>query len=271
MTQNHSENKKALTVGNHPLSSILVWVLVIVYVVGVILIHRMGNDFFNILKKLMGLTIYLIFLRVIGVVGVTAAIIYFGKTILNDSKKLKLLPLIIPLLLMADLSFISVPVERIHYLQYGFLTWAMFKATGKQFPAALLAFSCGVVDESYQYWVLYADNMKVYFDWNDIGLNLMGVIMVLFFVLPGINQNGKVLRKPVLASLVLWVAGVLLIIFTLNPDQYLIRDDPYEGISTFWIATKIGTHYHVMNSLEGLLVLGTTIILIAGYYWPNRL
>jgi hypothetical protein len=271
MIKNPSENKEVPTVGNHTLFSILVWVVVIIYVAGMILIHRTANDFCNVLRKQLGLTLYLFVLRVTGVIGVTAAIIYFGRTILDHFRKLELWLLVIPLLIVADLSLISVPVERMHYLQYGLLTWVIFKATGKQFLAAMLAFSCGVVDESFQYWVLYAHNLKVYFDWNDIGLNLMGVIMVLFFFLPGMNQKRTVIRTSVLASLVLWVAGVLLIVFTLNPDQYLIRKDPYKGVSTFWITTKIGTHYHVMNSLEGLIVLGTVLILIAGYYWPNRL
>lgn len=268
MTQNPSEND--LTFDNHRFLFVVVWVFVIAYMVGIVLMHRTANEFADALRRMMGLTLYLFVLRVTGVISVTAAIIYFGRTFLNDSKKLKLLLLFIPLLLMADLSLIVVPVERIHYLQYGFLTWASFKATGKQFLAAVMAFSCGVVDEAYQYWVLYADKLDVYFDWNDIGLNLMGIIAVLFFFLPGIKDKGKVLRTPVLASLALWVAGVLLIISTLNPDHYLIRNDPYKGLSTFWITSNIGTTYHIMNSLEGLILLGTITILIAVYYRPNR-
>jgi hypothetical protein len=160
-----------------------------------------------------------------------------------------------------------VPIERIHYVQYGIIAWLGYKAIGRPLPAAMMAFVVAVLDEAYQYWVLYAGDRIVYFDWNDIVLNMIGVLIVLLFFLPAEERTGKMPAKPIVAAIIFWILTAGLLVFLLDPDRYLVRTDPYKGAGSFWITSNINTNYHVMNALEGLVFLGVILILTIGYYF----
>jgi hypothetical protein len=257
------ENKSALVSASW-------WVFVIIYATGVILMHRSVNELADLIKKVIGLSSFLFVSRLSAILASVGILFILGRSLSRNSTGLKKLLLFIPLMVIADLSLVAVPIERIHYVEYGFLTWIAYKAGGKPYLAALLSFSFGVLDEAYQYWVLYADRLDVYFDWNDMGLNLIGVLAVLFFFLPDMRWEGKVSQRAVFVSIVIWIATATLLVFLLNPDQYFMRDDPYKGSSSFWIESGINTHYHIMNAWEGLLSLGGILILVTGYYRPKR-
>lgn len=250
--------------------SIFLWTITIIYMIGIILMHRRVNELVDLVKEMLGLSSYLLVSRAAGLIVILGVLFWLYKRIVFSPGRLKMLLLFIPLAFVADLSLIVVPIERIHYLQYGLLTWLCYMASRNAFPSALMAFVSGVVDEAYQYWVLYADNHDVYFDWNDIALNLMGVLAVLFFFLPIKEPAGKALKKPVFTAIFLWILTINLLVFLLNPDQYFVRDDPYKGATSFWITSNINTHYHVMNTLEGLIFLGIVLILTVGYYLPSQ-
>ncbi len=250
--------------------SIFLWMITIIYMIGIVLMHRRVNEFVDLVKKMFGLSSYLLVSRLVGLIVILCVLFWLYKRIAFSPGRLKVLLLFIPLALIADLSLIVVPIERIHYFQYGLLTGLCYASTGKAFQSALMAFLVGVVDESYQYWALYAEDPEVYFDWNDIVLNLMGVLAILLFFLPVKEPIGRLPRKPIVTAIFLWILVVYLLVFLLNPDQYLVRNDPYKGSTSFWIASNINTHYHVMNALEGLIVLGILLILTVGYYLPRQ-
>jgi hypothetical protein len=58
-----------------------------------------------------------------------------------------------------------------------------------------------------------------------------------------------------------------LLVFLLNPDAMLMRS---HQDTSFWLTSNIRTHYHVLNALEGSILLGIMWILVFGYYWPSR-
>lgn len=254
----------------HKLLSILFWIITAIYMIGIILLHRRVNQLVDLVKEMLGLSSYLLVSRTAGLIVMLWVLFWVYKRIVFNPGRLKVLFLLIPLALVADLSLIVVPIERIHYIQYGLLTVLCYITTRKAFLSALMAFFVGVVDEAYQYWVLYANNRDVYFDWNDITLNLMGILIVLFFFLPESVQNVKWLKKPVIVSILLWVVVVNLLVPFLNLDLYLFRNDPYKNSSSFWITSNINTTYHVMNSLEGLTLLGILLILTTRYFLPSQ-
>ena len=76
------------------------------------------------------------------------------------------------------------------------------------------------------------------------------------------------------AAMILWTLTAVLVVTVLNPDRYLVRDDPYSVATgahiaragSFWITSNINTNYHVMNTLEGLVSLGVMVILMIGYH-----
>ena len=243
----------------------------VTYGLGIILLHRQANLLAGRLIEFLGLPSYLLSTRLLASAGAVTTLVFLGKNLskLKDRARLKELLIFVPAALTLDLSFISVPIERIHYPQYGLLTWIGYKATGKPFNAAVMAFVIGIADEAHQYWVLYANDRIVYFDWNDVVLNLIGVLAALLFFLPR-EPASKAPKKYLFAAIVLWILTVNLLVLLLNPDRYLFRDDPYKGSSSFWITSNINTTYHVMNSSQGLTFLGLVLILIIGYWFPRH-
>ena len=246
------------------------WLFVLAFAFGNVLLHKRGNETAGKLIGIMGMTTYLWSARLLAVIGVLVVSSLLGRNLLRSSTRLKTFLIFVPIAVILDLSLISVPIERIHYVQYGFLTWLGYKAMGKQLPAAMMAFVVAVLDEAYQYWILYAKERFVYFDWNDIVLNLIGALIVLLFFLPIEERAGKMPAKSVLAAVILWTLTSALFVFVLNPDHYLVRDDPYKGTGSFWITSNINTNYHVMNTLEGLVFLGVILILTIGYHLPSH-
>lgn len=249
--------------------SAALWLFLVGYVAGMIQLHKAGNQTAARLMTFLGLEPYLWTMRVLAWVGIACICVWLARHFYRNPEKFKRLLLLIPIAVVLDLSLIVVPVERIHYVQYGFLTWLAYKALGKPALAGLVGFVSGVVDESYQYLVLYAGDPVIYFDWNDITLNLVGVLAVLMFVLPG-EPPGKLPKKRILAAIVAWILAVSVLVLVFNPDQYLVRNDPYEGKNTFWITSGINTTYHVMSALQGLILLGMILIPTTAYYLPNR-
>jgi glycopeptide antibiotics resistance protein len=65
-------------------------------------------------------------------------------------------------------------VETIHFVQHALLAVPVFALTMSFGETVGWVTLMGAVDEAYQYFVLYAGNKTVYFDFNDIILNLVG-------------------------------------------------------------------------------------------------
>src|SRR6267142_1604820 len=240
------------------------WLFLIAFGAGNILLHEQANDIARRLVQSMGLSLFLWSTRLLAVAGAMAAL-FLGRRFLRNRARLNRLLLLLPVGLILDLSLLVYPSERIHYLQYGILACIAYKATGKTLSAALIAFIVGYLDEAHQFWVLYANDPTVYFDWNDTVVNLMAGIAAVVVLLP----EEPVRRLPVrrlFSAIMLWILAASLLVFSLNPDQYLLGNQDRKA---FWITSGVETHYHVLNALEGTIILGIILILTIGYYWPD--
>ena len=82
---------------------------------------------------------------------------------------------------VAHVALVVNHVEAIHFLQYGLLAVLLDAGLRSPVRAALLATALGVVDECYQYFVLYADHPSrgeaIYLDGNDMLLDAIGAVL----------------------------------------------------------------------------------------------
>jgi hypothetical protein len=229
--------------------------------------HKQGNLMAGRFSEFVGMQTYLLTTRVVAIAGAFLVLAVLARNLVRNPKKLKTLLLFIPIALTIDLSLVVIPIERIHYPQYGFLTWLAYKAIGNPLAAVMFAFVAGYVDETYQYFNLYADDRFVYFDWNDIMLNLMSAIGVLLFFLPAQEPVETHPKKHVLAAMAFWILTAGLLVLVMDPDRYLMGN---QGQDRFWIRSTIDTTYHVLTTLEGSIFVGLVLILTVGAYLPRR-
>jgi hypothetical protein len=238
------------------------WLAAIAYGVANIVFHEPVNQIFEWLAQVMGISLFLWSMRISAVVG-AALVVAFRWNFLKEPGTLRRVLIFIALGMALDLSLVIYPSERIHYPQYAILTWIAYKATGAPVPAALFAFVVGYVDEGYQHWVLYAKQSIAYFDWNDIVLNLLGVLSALV-LLPQ-----EAIRKPrygkLVGSAISWTLLMSILVFLLNPDPVLMRA---HKDTSFWLTSNVKTHYHVLNTLEGTILLGVMWIITIGVAVP---
>jgi hypothetical protein len=242
------------------LRSAMWWLAAIAYGVANVIFHEQVNQIFEWLARVMGISLFLWSMRLSALAG---AIVVLGlrRKFFKEPGTLKRVLIFIPLGMALDLSLVIYASERIHYPQYAILTWVAYKATGAPLPAALFSFVVGYVDEGYQHWVLYAKESIAYFDWNDIVLNLLGVLSALV-ILPRAATRKVRYGKMVTAS-VLWILSMSLLVLLLNPDPVLMRA---HKDASFWLTSNIKTHYHVLNTLEGTILLGIMWIITIGYF-----
>jgi hypothetical protein len=243
------------------------WMFLVVGGVGNILFHERANQVAVRLVRVLGVSLFLSSTRALAVVSTIVILLFMRRRFLISRRKIRDLAIVLSLGLVLDLSLIIYPSERIHYLEYGLLTWIAYKAIGKTLPAVLMAFLFGYVDEAHQYWVLYAHDPNVYFDWNDIILNLMAAIAALVLLLPEEEPERAMPKQHVVVASLVWIVAMALLVFRLNPDQYLFGN---QSRSSFWITSGVETHYHVLNAMEGTIILGIILSSTVAYYWPRE-
>ena len=241
------------------------WLFLVAFGAGNILLHEQANEAARQIVRLMGLSPFLWSTRLLAVAGVTTVLFFLRGRLFRNRAKLKRIAMLFPFALALDLSLIIYPSERIHYFQYSMLTWIAYKAIGKPLPAALMGFLFGYLDEAHQFWVLYANDPRVYFDWNDVILNLMAAVAALVVLLPETHPVRKVPKQCVIAAVALWIVAAALLVTALNPDPHLMGN---QNRSSFWITSGIATHYHATTALEGTIIVGIILILTVASYWP---
>ena len=244
--------------------SALWWLVVIAYGIANIFLHKQVNLVAARLIDLMGLSQFMWTTRILILAG-ALVILFFRRNFLRNPARLKRVLIFISLGVVFDLSFVIYASERVHYPQYALLTWIAYHAIGKPLPAALLSFLFGYLDEAHQHWIIYANDPTAYFDWNDNFLNLLGAVSTLLLLPEGIIR--RVARRKIFAAIGIWVLAMSLLILLFNPDAPLMRD---HHSNSFWLTSGIQTHYHVLNALEGTILLGVAWIIIIGYYWPDK-
>lgn len=142
-------------------------------------------------------------------------------------------------------------VELIHLPQFGVLA-ALLLAAGLGPHAAWLGATLGgVLDETYQWLVIYAGVPGTYFDYNDIILNALGAAWVVALVGGrGAADLAPQWRRAVIGLLLLGLTVTL----WLAPPRVVTTDVfPYLRPGVARAAT--GFDYHVMPASEGFAAL----------------
>lgn len=140
---------------------------------------------------------------IISVIGVFLALI-FSLSILNgikrkDQKTLKVIYWFITTILVV-ISYRTLMVnniESIHFVQYAVLALPVFALTKSFGETVFWITLLGAIDEAYQYFILYHNAKDIYFDFNDIVLNLLGggIGIVLIYTLLGRDSMSSNLDK----------------------------------------------------------------------------
>jgi VanZ family protein len=171
---------------------------------------------------------------------------------------------------------ITVNIEVIHYVQYALFAVPVFALVRRYGETVLWVTLFGAIDEAYQYFVLYRDNNTVYFDFNDIILNLIGagIGVLLIYTLTDTRQHvstllrpwrGKRFKSPVITvSLTISLCCVLLYSTGLvgsDPGEFSAREfivlsrQPAPSIPQFWKVPEKGKPYHRLTPAEGMTIL----------------
>jgi VanZ family protein len=163
-------------------------------------------------------------------------------------------------------------VESIHFPQYAVLALLVFPLIMRYGDTVFWCALLGALDEGYQYFVLYRDNNEVYFDFNDILLNLVGAgigVLILFTLTDERSKrstahtNSSLNRSP---SPVIVTTAFLLFTGLLFYRSGLLQLYPEAGASSapitlsrkpapekFWTVPKRGKTFHILTPLEGII------------------
>lgn len=217
-----------------------------------------GRDTYNLIVLVLGLA------SILGYLG----ILWNGAKQLNTGKKRLWISFALTLLFII-ISFnvlLVVNVEIIHFVQYAFLALLLFPLLNNYRDTLFYATILAVIDEGYQYFYL-APLRTDYFDFNDIIIDLIGAAMGLFLYWASGIRSIKSERKwfqtatfigfAVLTTvtIIAYLSGQLAVYPVeggTNPPILLIRKIQ----ESFWTIIHPNVKFHVVQPLEGLLILG---------------
>jgi VanZ family protein len=164
-------------------------------------------------------------------------------------------------------------VESIHFPQYAVLALLVFPLVMRYGDTVFWCTLLGALDEGYQYFVLYRDNNEVYFDFNDILLNLVGAgigVLILFTLADDRSKRSTAhthsslnrSRSPVIVTTAfLFAAGFF---FSMTGHLQLYPEAGASGTpfilmsrkpaaTSFWTEPKRGKAFHILTPLEGII------------------
>jgi hypothetical protein len=250
------------------------------YYMSTVFLHEEVSRISVWFQKELTTSVYNEVLAITGIVIVCFFAFYIFKRVREgDDRKFKIIYLILTLTLIT-VSFhtlLTINAEYIHFFQYAILAIPIFALTLKYGETVFWVTVLGVLDEAYQYFVLYPDFR--YFDFNDVILNLLGggigAILILT-TMKGVTFRGYrpriwtgAVSRVMVASVVL-LAGIYISylagLVQLFPDpessgnSILLNRGP--APSAFWTTVKWGKTFHILSPVEGILITG----ILVGFY-----
>jgi hypothetical protein len=193
---------------------------------------------------------------------------------------------------VANRFLLVVHLEKIHYPQYAILAVLLLLWIKNAYRVLKIATCLGIVDELYQWYFLSSNRRTNYIDFNDMILNLLGVLMGILIVfslkylreehkndytkLGAVYQllmnkltHRKIYEIVVLILLGLAIPGLVFssILVSVFQDVYQAFLFSYQvGKGNFLITPSNGLSYHVLTPIEGgclliLMIIASKVLL----------
>jgi glycopeptide antibiotics resistance protein len=219
----------------------------------------LGRDNYNLLVLLVGSSVLLF------------SVAFFYKRFKNNldirekQKVLFSLGLLLALIIVAVNVIMVVNVEIIHIAQYCVMAILVFPLL-KNFNLTMLCTTIlGVIDEAYQYWYLFPEKSD-YFDFNDVIINFLGVILGLIIVRSqGFKSliNNKVWYKSSFFYLVIFIIiisslGLIFGIISTSPnleESSALIELVRKHKPGFWRIIPPQVKFHVIRPLEFVFLI----------------
>lgn len=163
--------------------------------------------------------------------------------------------------------FTEMNIEFIHAAEFGILALFLYPLVGRFGAAISFALAIMVIDEWYQYQVLYPETVE-YFDFNDLQLDLLGAGLFLsmlktFRILAKKQPVGIAKRSEFYGIIHGALAVIILLSFSfVVPYAYQATDGTWLVLNAiqepygFWrVHPEIGSTYHVLEPVTGLVVV----------------
>jgi len=168
----------------------------------------------------------------------------------------------------SQVVLISVVSEGVHFVQYALLVLLLLPAIGRVGATMLWATLVGILDESYQFWVLHR-GWGIYLDFNDILLNAVGAALGgVAHDAPRWRRVGSLGFAVVAGALALGGALAAAGRIALAPgpaavDAWLLLDRGAPPPAFWTFAEWAQKRYHVLSASEGALLLALGALLFA--------
>jgi len=255
------------------------WVIVIVYYFLVVLPHEqvglwtvdvfghLPRDSYNFLILSIGLSCLAIY-----------SIPVFYSIFKGKNRGSKLFYLIATIILSYTVfvSLIIVNIEIVHFFQYGMMALLLFPRIGQYGSTLFWVTLLGAIDEGYQYFYLSPERTD-YYDFNDVIINLLGGAFGLIWIksadLPDFPTLAtKWFKSPIFITLFLslllftglYLAGILHIYPPEDSSKVNILLNRKVPPKEFWSIVPPNIIYHIVQPLEGLVVLTSLLLFYRG-------
>ena len=257
-------NISKYTIKNKSKRRVIVSVLIVYYLITVLL-HKWAGIFITGIFENFSRSAYQSAM-IIAALIIFAVYLYW---LIRNSMLLRSAYLIVFTVGLIVLTGLSYPLliihyaEAIHFPQYAILAYLFFLINRNYCKVLFWGLILAFIDESYQYFYIDPTN---YFDFNDIVLDLLGMVYGLLPFSAGVGKqielrkNSLLLFTPEIVSLILIIAGLLFLssfnILSVYPDENSLISLIRNTDDGFWTEIKhLNVAYHIIKPLEGVIIL----------------
>lgn len=245
--------------------------LTVIYFIGVVLPHEIVGAFIARTMAIpLGRQKYnATILMIAGVLLILLALWAYKKFKILDKQNLiflsRLLILNLIFILIALKVIIVINVELIHIIQYAIMALLLLPLIRNYKETLFWAVFLGAVDEWYQYVVL-APGKNDYYDFNDVIINMLGVILGLIIArLAGWKQTRTIDLKTssitigllvmVFSIFLGWMTGYVSIYPPEETDTKIVFSFIREYSEGFWHTLPKAQPFHIVRPLEACVIL----------------
>ncbi|MEX2590895.1 MAG: hypothetical protein WD334_11880 [Chitinophagales bacterium] len=268
---------------------ILNLILILIYTITIVSLHDFMVQQSIAVMNALGLDFYNTIVAYGSLILGVLLIIYVAFKLLNNKnelgKKLFFLGSTLILMFFHFHFMFEMNIEIIHSLQYGILGFLLFPFSRKIGAAVVLSLPIMLLDEWYQYQVLYPGYVE-YFEFNDIIMNIFGLTLLCIILwISGVKHNVsataiykrwdfKLLLGYITLTTILLISSIIVFFPENQTEQTWLILNQMEERGEFWITHKFsGAVYHVLSPVESFIgMVGLSLFyMLADFKWgkPN--